>query len=110
MNAGEQTAAFNQRPNETKAGNPDYRQCSGQGDMEARSDCVGDVTIGCGIRRRTRENGCAPVGGDEGIAEGEQAAERDHHRQGIHSLPIEVIWFTFILFLWRPNVRKIPRK
>jgi hypothetical protein len=43
-----------------------------------------------GIRRWNRENGCAPFGGEEGnVAEGEQAAERYHHREGIHSPPIE---------------------
>jgi hypothetical protein len=37
-----------------------------------------------------RENVCAPVGGEDGnVAEGEQAAESHHNREGIHSLPIE---------------------
>jgi hypothetical protein len=66
------------------------RQCSGQGDVEAKSDCVGDAKIRGGIRRWNRENACAPVGGEEGnVAEGEQAAESDHHREGVHPLPME---------------------
>jgi hypothetical protein len=87
--------------------------------MEARSDCAGEAKIRGGIRRWNRENGCAPVGGEEGnVAEGEQAADGSHHREGIHSLPIEdymVYNHTFSgapepeLFS-RPNVRKIPRK
>jgi hypothetical protein len=59
--AGEQRAGFNRKSDETKTGNPDHR-----------------------------ENDCAPVGGEEGnVAEGEQAAEGYHHREGIHSVPIE---------------------
>jgi hypothetical protein len=87
--------------------------------MEARSDCAGEAKIRGGIRRWNRENGCAPVGGEEGnVAEGEQAAKRYHHREGIHALPIEdymVYVHTFSAaaepdLFSRPNVRKSPRK
>jgi hypothetical protein len=63
---GEQTAAFNQKPNETKTRNRDDRQCSGQGDIEARSDFIADAKIRRESRRGNRENGCAGVGRQEG--------------------------------------------
>jgi hypothetical protein len=87
--------------------------------VEARSDCAGDAKIRAGIRRWNRENGCAPIGGEEGnVAEGEQVAEGDHHRAGIHSLPIEDYMVYIHTFSGAPepdlfshlNVRKIPRK
>jgi hypothetical protein len=87
--------------------------------MEARSDSVVDANIRGEIRWWNRENGCAPVGGEEGnVAEGEQAAEGNHHREGIHSLPIEnymVYIYTFSVaseaeLFSRLHIRKIPRR
>jgi hypothetical protein len=72
-----------------------------------------------GIRRWNRENGCAAVGGEEGnVAEGEQAAESDQHREGIHSPPIEDYMVYIHTFSGAPepelfsrsNVGKIPRE
>jgi hypothetical protein len=87
--------------------------------MEARSDYHAEAKIRCGIRRWNRENGSAPVGGEEGnVAEGEQAAEGYHHRDGTLSVPIE----DYIVYIHNfsgarepdlrspPNIRKIPRK